>query len=182
MGDLELQHVCCSNKLFTFISSIYQDSYLCWYLMTSLPNQLQMGVDDPELEDRVIQHLAATAAMRRNHLIARREGSRSRSSAHTHPQFVVLSSHPNASSTGQASASIASVGTETNSTAATETNSYVPPTSIRNEGPPHTSSLESDRALASPFGSPAIPSTYHGIPSDNRWCYFLAFYIMYLVN
>lgn len=129
---------------------------------------LQMGVDDPELEDRVIQHLAAAAAMGRTHLIARREGSRSRSSTHAHPQFVVLSSHPNASSTGQASASIASVGAETDSTAATETNTYVPPTSIRNEGPPHTSSLQSDRALASAFGSPAIPSTYHGIPSDNR--------------
>lgn len=129
---------------------------------------LQMGDDDPEPEDRVIQHLAAAAAMGRTHLIARREGSRSRSSAHAHPQFVLLSSHPNASSTGQASASIASVGTETDSTAATETNTYVQPSSIRSEGPPHTSSLQSDRALASAFGSPAIPSTYHGIPSDNR--------------
>lgn len=129
---------------------------------------LQMGVDDPELEDRIIQHLAAAAAMGRTHLIARREGSRGRSSTHAHPQFVMLSSHPNASSTGQASASLASVGTETDSTAATETSTYVPPPpSIRNEGPPPTS-LQSDQALASAFGSPAIPSTYHGIPSDNR--------------
>ncbi|XP_075509554.1 E3 ubiquitin-protein ligase RHF2A-like [Primulina tabacum] len=128
---------------------------------------LQMGVDDPELEDNIIQHLAAAAAMGRTNLIARREGSRIRSS-HAHPQFVVFSSHPNASSPGQTSASFASVETEYDSTAATETNTYVPPTSIRDEGPPHTSPLQSDGALASAFASPAIPRTYHGIPSDNR--------------
>lgn len=129
---------------------------------------LQMGADDPELEDRIIQHLATAAAMGRTHLIARREGSRSRSSTHAYPQFVVLSAHTNASSTGQASASLACVGTETDSTATTETNTYVPPTSIPNEGPPHVYSLHSDRALASASGSPTIPSTYQGIPSDNR--------------
>ncbi|XP_073279107.1 E3 ubiquitin-protein ligase RHF2A-like [Primulina huaijiensis] len=129
---------------------------------------LQMGVDDPELEDRIIQHLAAAAAMGRTHFIARREDSRSRSSAYVHPQFVVLSSHPNASSTGQVSASLASVGTETNLTAATETNTSVPRTSIRNEGPPYSSSLQSDRVLASGSGSPAIPNTCQGMSSDNR--------------
>ncbi|XP_073150089.1 E3 ubiquitin-protein ligase RHF2A-like isoform X3 [Henckelia pumila] len=143
LGDLELQHI------------------------LLLPKQLQMGVDDPEFEDRIIEHLAV-AAMGRTHLIASREGSRSRSSTQGHPQFVVLSSHPNASSSGQVSASLASVGTETDLTSATETNTSVPPTSIRKEVQPRTSSHPNDHVLASGSGSPVIPNTWQGIPCDNR--------------
>ncbi|KAL8036460.1 hypothetical protein ABFX02_12G160800 [Erythranthe guttata] len=55
---------------------------------------LPVGVNDAELEDRIIQHLAAAAAMGRTRGgIARREGSRTRSSAHPRR-------HPYGSSTG----------------------------------------------------------------------------------
>ncbi|VVB16887.1 unnamed protein product [Arabis nemorensis] len=58
---------------------------------------LPVGVDNAEIEERIIQHLAAAAAMGRARHGVRREGHRSRSSSQGHPQFMVFSSHPNAS-------------------------------------------------------------------------------------
>ncbi|KAJ1392755.1 Zinc finger, RING-type [Sesbania bispinosa] len=56
--------------------------------------QLRMSVNDADLEERIIQHLAAAAAMgRANHLV-RREVQRTRSSAHGHPHFLVFSTQP----------------------------------------------------------------------------------------
>ncbi|KAG6631976.1 hypothetical protein I3843_13G109800 [Carya illinoinensis] len=57
---------------------------------------LPVGTSDAELEERIIQHLAAAAAMGRARHIARREGQRNRSSAQGRPQFLVFSTHPNA--------------------------------------------------------------------------------------
>jgi len=57
---------------------------------------LPVGANDAELEERIIQHLAAAAAMGRARHIARREGQRNRSSAQGRPQFLVFSTHPNA--------------------------------------------------------------------------------------
>lgn len=42
--------------------------------------QLPVGANSAELEERIIQHLAAAAAMGRAHHISRREGQRIRSS------------------------------------------------------------------------------------------------------
>ena len=60
--------------------------------------QLPAGVDNAELEERIIQHLAAAAAMGRARHGTRREGHRSsRSSTQGgHPQFMVFSPPPNA--------------------------------------------------------------------------------------
>ncbi|KAI3443350.1 hypothetical protein Pfo_000015 [Paulownia fortunei] len=105
---------------------------------------LPVGVNDPELEDRIIQHLAAAAAMGRTHRVSRREGSRSRSSTHTRPQFVVFSANPNASSIGPVSASLAPGGAETESAATTVTNPSLPHMS---------SSVQSSQVSASSSGS-----------------------------
>lgn len=64
-----------------------------------------MGVNDSELEDRIIQHLAAAAAMGRTHQVARREGLRNRSATHNRPQFLVFSTNTNAPSGATISAS-----------------------------------------------------------------------------
>ncbi|XP_020574248.1 E3 ubiquitin-protein ligase RHF2A-like [Phalaenopsis equestris] len=56
---------------------------------------LPVGATESELEERIIQHLAAAAAMGRAHHIARREGQRVRSAAHGRPQFVVFSTNSN---------------------------------------------------------------------------------------
>ncbi|CAL5394451.1 unnamed protein product [Camellia sinensis] len=61
-----------------------------------LQQQLPLGANDAELEECIIQHLAAAATMgRAHHHIARRDGPRNQSSVHGCPQFVVFSSHPN---------------------------------------------------------------------------------------
>ena len=65
--------------------------------------QLPAGANDAELEERIIQHLAAAAAMGRARHIARRESLRNRTSAQGRPQFLVFSTHPNAPSTGPVS-------------------------------------------------------------------------------
>uniref|UniRef100_A0A1D1ZC11 RING-type E3 ubiquitin transferase n=1 Tax=Anthurium amnicola TaxID=1678845 RepID=A0A1D1ZC11_9ARAE len=53
---------------------------------------LPMGTNDAELEERIIQHLAAAAAMGRARHIARRDGHR-RSGGQGHPQFLVFSTN-----------------------------------------------------------------------------------------
>ncbi|KAF5750608.1 hypothetical protein HS088_TW03G00947 [Tripterygium wilfordii] len=55
---------------------------------------LPVGANDSELEERIMQHLAAAAAMRRAHHIGRRDGQRSQSSAHGRQRFLVFSTHP----------------------------------------------------------------------------------------
>ncbi|KAG8374014.1 hypothetical protein BUALT_Bualt11G0086800 [Buddleja alternifolia] len=113
---------------------------------------LPMGVNDPELEDRIIQHLAAAAAMGRTHRIARREGSRNRSSPHARPQYVVFSAHSNGTSTG-------SGGEGTDPAATTETN----------EGPQHMpSSVQNNQISASSSGSLPTPVNRQGTYNDNR--------------
>ncbi|ERM93652.1 E3 ubiquitin-protein ligase RHF2A [Amborella trichopoda] len=57
---------------------------------------LPVGANDSELEERIIQHLAAAAAMGRAHHFVRREGQRNRPSSQGRPQFLVFSTHPNA--------------------------------------------------------------------------------------
>ncbi|KAL2554154.1 E3 ubiquitin-protein ligase [Forsythia ovata] len=115
--------------------------------------QLPVGMNDPELEERIIQHLAAAAAMGRTHHITRREGSRSRLSGHGRPQFVVLSTHPNASSAGSVSASPAAGEAEPEAAATTLT---IP------------SSVQSNQLSPSSSGYFVMPTTRQGIANDNR--------------
>uniref|UniRef100_A0A0E0J3G3 RING-type E3 ubiquitin transferase n=1 Tax=Oryza nivara TaxID=4536 RepID=A0A0E0J3G3_ORYNI len=61
--------------------------------------------NDAELEERILQHLAAAAAMGRSHHLGRREGHRGHSGSHGRPQFLVFSSHPNMPSAGSVSSS-----------------------------------------------------------------------------
>ncbi|KAL0390704.1 UNVERIFIED_CONTAM: E3 ubiquitin-protein ligase RHF2A [Sesamum calycinum] len=66
-----------------------------------------LPVSASELEERIIQHLAAAAAMGRARQLARREGQRSRSSAQGRPHFLVFSTHPNGTSTTSSASSVA---------------------------------------------------------------------------
>ncbi|XP_039024202.1 E3 ubiquitin-protein ligase RHF2A-like [Hibiscus syriacus] len=66
---------------------------------------LPVGANEAELEERIMQHLAAAAAMGRARHITRREGLRNRSSAQACPRFLVVSSHPNSPSTSPFSSS-----------------------------------------------------------------------------
>ncbi|KAL8505209.1 hypothetical protein ACS0TY_016432 [Phlomoides rotata] len=123
---------------------------------------LPVGVDSAELEDRIIQHLAAAAAMGRTHRVARREGSRSRSSAHARPQYVVFSAHSPESSTGAG-------GGETEPASATENNLSIPPASVNNIGTQHMpASVQSNHISASSFRSSVPPTSSRGLLNDNR--------------
>lgn len=56
--------------------------------------QLPVGATDADLEERIIQHLAAAAAMGRvRHHLGQRDGRRGWPSGHNHPHFLVLSTH-----------------------------------------------------------------------------------------
>ncbi|XWS73797.1 hypothetical protein CRYUN_Cryun02cG0160000 [Craigia yunnanensis] len=80
-------------------ANIFHHSTLGDFELQNLP----VGANDAELEERIIQHLAAAAAMGRARHIARREGQRNRSSAQGHPQFLLFSPHPNSHPTGPVS-------------------------------------------------------------------------------
>ncbi|XP_042017357.1 E3 ubiquitin-protein ligase RHF2A-like isoform X3 [Salvia splendens] len=114
---------------------------------------LPAGINDAELQERIIQHLAAAAGMGRTHRIARREGSRSRSSAHARPQFVVFSGAPPGSSA-------ASGGEETEQIAAVETNQTVPVASANNMGSIQNSASSSRTVVG--------PTSGRGSSNDNR--------------
>ncbi|CAA0818774.1 E3 ubiquitin-protein ligase RHF2A, partial [Striga hermonthica] len=104
-----------------------------------------VGVNDPEVESRIIQDLAAAAANRRANRITRREGS----SAYTRPQFVVFSANPNASSANPISTSTAPAAVETQS----------PVTTLNN--PSH--------ALMSSVPSSQIPSSRQTMANANSY-------------
>ncbi|GER27170.1 RING finger protein [Striga asiatica] len=64
---------------------------------------LPVNATESELEERIIQHLAAAAAMGRARQLARRGGPH-RSSAQARPQFLVFSTNPNGNNPSPASA------------------------------------------------------------------------------
>nr|CAD1828091.1 unnamed protein product [Ananas comosus var. bracteatus] len=57
---------------------------------------LPVGAEDADLEERIIQHLAAAAAMGRTYRIHRREGNRGRPADHGRTQHMVYSRHQSA--------------------------------------------------------------------------------------
>lgn len=128
--------------------------------------QLPVGENDAELEERIIQHLAAAAAMGRRR-IARREGQRNRSSAQGRPQFLVFSSQPNGSPDGSISSSPTQREGEPVSAITIATSSFQP----------HESSLQpitplSSHALADPCSASASGSSFtnqHVNSMDNRY-------------
>ncbi|KAK1429298.1 hypothetical protein QVD17_11504 [Tagetes erecta] len=67
---------------------------------------LPVGINGSELEDRIIQHLAAAAAMGRTHQMGRRNRV---SMGHNRPQFLVFSANPNEPSGATVSVSGGSV-------------------------------------------------------------------------
>ncbi|GLT38511.1 hypothetical protein SLA2020_127560 [Shorea laevis] len=74
---------------------------------------LPVSANDPDLEERIIQHLAVAAAMGRSHHLGRREGQRTRSSAHGRPRLLVFSAHTDAARPGPTSSPLTHIGGET---------------------------------------------------------------------
>ncbi|XP_020584072.1 E3 ubiquitin-protein ligase RHF2A-like [Phalaenopsis equestris] len=107
---------------------------------------LPVGATDSDLEERIIQHLAAAAALRRAHHGARR-GLRSGSGSQGRSQFLVFSSHPNAASAASVSASSANEGEdEPASSTSTAGQSVLAVTEDQTQQ--QSSSVESDGVVA----------------------------------
>ncbi|XP_062197472.1 E3 ubiquitin-protein ligase RHF2A-like [Phragmites australis] len=85
--------------------------------------------NDAELEERILQHLAAAAAMGRAHHLGRREGHRGRSGSR--PQFLVFSAHPNTPSADTVSSSSAHVEGDNDSSPVTPRASESSPRAFR---------------------------------------------------
>ncbi|XP_010263094.1 PREDICTED: E3 ubiquitin-protein ligase RHF2A-like isoform X2 [Nelumbo nucifera] len=131
---------------------------------------LPVGSNDAELEERIIQHLAAAAAMGRAHHIARREGQRSRAAGQGRPQFLVFSTHPNAAA-GPVSSSLAQRGGENEQAPAITASSPAPLTAVGEQPSnqaPELSSAQTGEVPASASGSTALGSSRSGLSFNNR--------------
>ncbi|KAL8477247.1 hypothetical protein ACS0TY_029514 [Phlomoides rotata] len=104
-----------------------------------------------EIEDLIIQYLVVAAAMGKTHQVTRREDTRSHSSAHARPQYVVFSTH--------------SIETSTE----TKNNISVPSTSVNNIDTEHIPAfVQSNHIPASSFRSSVTPTSSRGLLNDNR--------------
>ena len=134
--------------------------------------QLPVGANDAELEERIIQHLAAAAAMGRARHMARRESQRTRSSAQGRPQFLVFSAHPNAPQAGPASSSPPQRGEDEPAPAITLAMPSSLPTAAGEESSRLTasqlSSSQAEEISASASGSIIHNVNQQGTSSNNR--------------
>ena len=136
--------------------------------------QLPVVGNDAELEERILQHLAAAAAMGRAHHLGRREGHRGRSGSHGRPQFLVFSAHPNSPSAGRISSSSAHVEGDYDSNPVTPRASESSPRAIRigdagNQSPGMlTYDAEQDAVVSSGNSTPVSSPRFF-----NRYCVYI---------
>ncbi|PIN00822.1 Anaphase-promoting complex (APC), subunit 11 [Handroanthus impetiginosus] len=129
---------------------------------------LPASASESELEERIIQHLAAAAAMGRARQFARREGHRNRSSTQGRPHFLVFSTHPNGASATSAASSV------------TESDGGGPPPAVMIAAPnspfiaedstqliSRPSSVQADQLMTTASGSSAA-ANQHGTSSSHR--------------
>lgn len=131
--------------------------------------QLPVGANDADLEERIIQHLAAAAAMGRARHIARREGQRNRSSAQGRPQYLVFSAHPNSPPMAPASSSPPQRGDGEPTPAIAV--AALSPTPATGEEPPQLTlvpQVQTDQVSASGSGSTALATGNHGLSHNIR--------------
>lgn len=145
-------------------SAVFHHTTLGEFELQHLP----VGASDSELEERIIQHLAAAAAMGRAHQIGRREGQRIRSSAHGRPQFLVFSSHPNAPESGSVPSSLVQVEGQTEPAAINVVTPSTPLSSGRDESVQHISRTRSSRTFHSASGSSSMPTNRRGLSLNNH--------------
>uniref|UniRef100_A0A2P2LVG9 E3 ubiquitin-protein ligase RHF2A-like n=1 Tax=Rhizophora mucronata TaxID=61149 RepID=A0A2P2LVG9_RHIMU len=132
--------------------------------------QLPAGASDSELEEQIIQHLAATAAMRRTHPFGRREGQRNRSSRHGRSQFLVFSAHPGTPPPSHVSSPLTPVMGENEPAASTIASPSTPHRSGVNEQSEHTIQFPSVLAdqSSSSSGTTVMPSLHQGTSVNDR--------------
>ncbi|XP_039016098.1 E3 ubiquitin-protein ligase RHF2A-like, partial [Hibiscus syriacus] len=127
---------------------------------------LPVGVNDPELEERIIQHFAA--AMGRTHRTSRREGQR-RSSTNGRSHLLVFS-HPTAQQSGSGSSTQTQIARESEAPAVTVARPSSPLPS-REEMPPFPSGQNTSASgtTASPVNRRAFSFNNRSTSGDNSF-------------
>ncbi|GFZ13076.1 RING-H2 group F2A [Actinidia rufa] len=129
---------------------------------------LPVSATDAELEERIIQHLAAAAAMGRARHIARRDGQRIRSSAQGRPHFLVFSAQPNGPPVASVSSSATQRG-EGESTSVVAVAGPTTPIAVEEDSaqlvPPPTS--QANHVSASASGSSVLAATHRETSYNN---------------
>ncbi|XP_028785632.1 E3 ubiquitin-protein ligase RHF2A [Neltuma alba] len=128
---------------------------------------LPVGANDADLEERIIQHLAAAAAMGRARHIARREGQRNRSSAQGRPHFLVFSAHPNSPPMAPASPTHGADG-EPASAITVATLSPTPATGEESSRSTSVPLVQADHISASGSGSTVLAADNQGSSYNSR--------------
>ncbi|KAJ4972065.1 hypothetical protein NE237_005164 [Protea cynaroides] len=131
-----------------------------------------LGANDGDFEERIIQHLAAAAAMGRAHHISRREGQRSRATTQGRPQFLVFSTHSNAPPAGPVTASPTQREADNEQHPAIIAASPSVPLTAVGEEPsqrnPHPSPVRTDWSASPASGSSVSVANRHGSSFNNR--------------
>ncbi|KAJ0027760.1 hypothetical protein Pint_36217 [Pistacia integerrima] len=132
---------------------------------------LPVGANDAELEERILQHLTAAAAMGRAHHFGGREGHRSRSSAHGRPHFFVFSTHPDAQPSGPVSSSLTQAGGETEPAVIAAASPSMPLPSRGDNSSQHVLQfppIRTGQHSSSTSGSTLVPPHRRGVSFNNR--------------
>lgn len=126
--------------------------------------QLPASATDAELEERIIQHLAAAAAMGRARHIARREGHRSRTSAHSRPRYMGFSAQPSVPSPTRPTSS-----DDVEPTLAIGGSPLVTVHEEPVRGTVPSSSAQASERPGSPLVSTVVPARPHETPTSDRY-------------
>lgn len=121
---------------------------------------LPASATDGELEERIIQHLAAAASLGRPRHISRREGQRSRSSAQGRPHFLVFSGHQNDPPLAPMSSPTHGNEDESTSVVTVASGSHSPLVAVEEN------SSQADLGSASASGSTVSSTSHHGTSSS----------------
>ncbi|PWA84811.1 zinc finger, RING/FYVE/PHD-type [Artemisia annua] len=124
---------------------------------------LPASATDSELEERIIQHLAAAAAMGRARHIARREGHRSRTSAHSRPRYMGFSAQPSVPSPTRPTSS-----DDVEPTLAIGGSPLVTVHEEPVRGTAPSSSAQASEHPGSPLVSTVVPARPHETPTSDR--------------
>ncbi|KDO70683.1 hypothetical protein CISIN_1g016624mg [Citrus sinensis] len=128
---------------------------------------LPVGASDTDLEEHILQHLTAAAAMGRAHHFGRRESHRNRSAAHGRPHFFVFSAHP-----GGAPPGAVAQGGGTEPAPLAGASPSVPLSSSGNDSSQHMLQfhpIQTNQNSSSASGSAVAQATRRGFSFNNRY-------------
>lgn len=136
--------------------------------LANLLKQLPVGATDADLEERIIQHLAAAAAMgRAHHHLGRRDGHSRQPSSHNCPHFLFLSAH-HGTHASPISSSVAHLGDDPEEPLGVPTPSMSTISSSSDESSRRVSVLGNQISSSTSEATAVAPVNRQGIALTNR--------------